>query len=214
MARKQDDHQYLFRFHCADFEIEFRGDEEFVRHQLKKYEAKVMEKLRQLLLESRELLGEDIYESEQASSSWKAKRYESKKSSSHYKKSQQSAHSQAGLASSQRFHKHLELESASELEIDAQALRQLFEKYHPQTHHDRVMIFAYYLGNAGRDSFGTFEINRCYQALGEKLPANLYLVLNNATRSGFLSKEERAGKVKYRLTFKGKRYVENGLRLD
>jgi len=93
-------------------------------------------------------------------------------------------------------------------------LRELLERHHPQTSHDRVMIFAYHIEDRVQQEFTTAEISECYSRLGERAPGNLHTVLNNASRSGFLVKDEKGGKAKYRLTFKGKRYVDNGLRLD
>ena len=97
---------------------------------------------------------------------------------------------------------------------DGSELRDLLERHHPQTSHDRVMIFAYHIEDKIQQEFTAGEIQECYSTLGERAPGNLYTVLNNASRSGFLVKEEKGGKAKYRLTFKGKRYVDNGLRLD
>ncbi len=212
MSRRDEDRQFLFRFHCPDFELEFQGDEEFVRHQLKKYEFRILEKLDRILEAEKRSL-----KPEPASKQKSSKEAKTRKKSS-YKKKKQNRSLEKAEREPDYLYSDLSAPEAKEpepeLELDLSALREFYQGYHPQTHHDRVMLIAYFLSDQGRKHFSSQEVSFCYQALGERLPGNLSLILNNASRSGFLTKEEQRGKIKYQLSLKGKRYVENGLRLD
>ena len=93
-------------------------------------------------------------------------------------------------------------------------LARIIEQKKPRTHHDRVMVFGYYMENAGGGSdFTGPEIKRCYEAANLDPGMNIEQVINHATRSGFIVRFDKGRVVRYKLSAKGKRYVADGLRL-
>jgi len=242
--KEDEGKKYSYRFGCADFELEFSGDENFMQAMIRKYEFKVLAKLNQLVppdkapqpqaqqqppaQQQQQQRPPQPRPQQQPQRPPEKPRYPDKgrfgrrggqrnKPQDNYQKSsieqkREPDHYMHHALRSEEMPEQVSAETAAK--IEAEEIRSLFEKYHPQTSHDRVMIFAYYLEQKFEGEFTTAEVGGCYQSLSEKSPSNLSTVLNNATRSGFLTKEEKSGRIKYRLTFKGKRYVENGLRLD
>ena len=84
----------------------------------------------------------------------------------------------------------------------------------PRTHHDRVMVFGYYMEHEGKGSdFTVAEIKRCYRAVGQESGMNIEQVINHATRSGFIIRYDMGRTVRFKLSNKGRRYVEDGLKL-
>ena len=224
--------EYAFEFKCADFELKFKGDFNFVQNQLRKYEPKVLVKMGQIVPAEKPQIvppGGQPHQQTQARPQpqkqpyrderrrYRDKRRGYRRPQEQYKKEEKKPTREPDfMENTQQVIEEISKPAVLEkkFEIDVASLRSLLERYHPQTLHDRVMIFAFYLEDKALQEFTVSEIQECYQVLAEKAPGNLYTVLNNASRSGFLLKEEKGGKARYRLTFKGKRYVENGLRLD
>lgn len=98
--------------------------------------------------------------------------------------------------------------------VDPEALKTLLEEKRPRTHHDRIMLMGYHLENAaGGSDFTAEEVVECYQAANELLPANLTQVLNHATRSGFIVRHDHGRIQRFKLSARGRRYVEDGLKL-
>jgi len=232
--------EFSFEFKCADFQIEFKGDFNFVQNQLRKYEPKILVKFHQIIPTEKPPAApappshhphpqppaqpqphpqaqpqKPHYRNERRGFQDKRRGY--KRPPDPYKKDEKRPSRDPDFVENSQ-----KLEAGAgraepepkKPEIDAHELRSLLDRYQPRTSHDRVMILAFYLEEKQAGEFSSNEIQECFQALGEKSPGNLSIILNNASRSGFLAKEEKSGKVRYRLTFKGKRYVENGLRLD
>ena len=98
--------------------------------------------------------------------------------------------------------------------VDAGELKALLEQRRPRTHHDRIMLMGYHLENsAGGSDFTAEELMECYRAAGETPPANLTQVLNHATRSGFMLRHDQGRTQRFKLSARGRRYVEDGLKL-
>jgi len=233
MAETEKKPEYSFEFKCSDFEIVFRGDLNFVQNQLRKYEPKVLVKLNQLVPGGEPPLPQQSQPQPNAPAPPPApkphfqdnrRKYRDKRGGYRGRREEQYSKDKEEKSLSrepdfvenrggQMAEAQAQADDIKKPEIEAPELRFLLERYHPRTSHDRIMLFSFYLGDK-IEEFSASDIQACYQVLGEKAPSNLSVVLNNASRSGFLSKEEKAGKTRFRLTFKGKRYVENGLRLD
>ncbi|HUT56076.1 MAG TPA: hypothetical protein VM658_21980 [bacterium] len=99
--------------------------------------------------------------------------------------------------------------------IMAEELVRVIEAKKPRTHHDRIMVFGYYMEQEGGGSdFTIAEINRCYRAVGQDPGINIEQVINHATRSGFILSQDKGGTARYKLSSKGRSYVEDGLRLS
>ena len=93
-------------------------------------------------------------------------------------------------------------------------LKKLSDEKRPRTHHDRVMVFGYYMEHDGAGSdFTVAEIKRCYSAMDMDPGLNIERVINHATRSGFVAKHDQGRTIRFKLSSKGKRYVEDGLKL-
>ena len=98
--------------------------------------------------------------------------------------------------------------------VETDALKSLIEERRPRTHHDRIMLMGYHLENAaGGSDFTAEELMECYRAAGETPPANLTQVLNHATRSGFMLRHDQGRTQRFKLSARGRRYVEDGLKL-
>jgi hypothetical protein len=249
MTEDERKREYEYHFKCADFEVQFKGNEEFMQAMIRKYEPKVLIKLNQLVPGDRPpaavaqppaptahppaLAAHPAHPRPEQALPPKADekpgfaKKRRRRGGRRHKKPDLFGPKPGELPQKREpddYLKHTptnaeisgptESGAKSGLNVDAEEIRSLNDRFRPQTSHDRVMIAAYYLEQKFPGEFSSPEVQQCYGVLSDKLPANLSTVLNNATRSGFLSKEEKAGKVRYRLTFKGKRYVENGLRLD
>jgi len=241
---KDEDRKTEFEYHfrCADFELEFKGDEHYIRAMIQKYEGRVLNKLNQLvpLEKSGAAAPPNATAGQQQSHQQKPpapmppsqqsgprpgydknrrRRGGFRKSSPPYtnQPSQEQKREPDDYLKDTPRREEIYAEQSpatAGIRIDPEELKSLNARCLPQTSHDRVMLMVYYLEQNSANGFTAGDVSECYQKLNEKTPHNLNTVLNNATRSGFLSKEEKAGRVKYHLTFKGKRYVENGLRLD
>ncbi len=99
--------------------------------------------------------------------------------------------------------------------IVAEELTRVMEAKKPRTHHDRIMVFGHYMEQEGQGSdFTIAEINRCYRAVGQDPGINIEQVINHATRSGFILSHDKGREARYKLSSKGRRYVEDGLRLS
>jgi len=240
MKEDEEKKEFLYHFRCADFELEFKGTENFMQAMLRKYENKVLTKLNQILPGEKPQAPMPSAAAVQLNQPRPDARPPQPRPDDKQGFQGGKRHRNRGRRQKKPFFagkpeppqkrepddylKHtptnaeisgpLESSAGPGLNIDAQEIKSLNERFRPQTSHDRVMILAYFLEQKFSAEFSSPEVQDCYQALSDKVPGNLSQVLNNATRSGFLSKEEKSGKVRYRLTFKGKRYVENGLRLD
>jgi len=229
MKNDDQNREYYYRFACADFELEFRGDENYMQGMLRKYEPRALAKLNQLLPSGKAPAPQapphprqDIshphrpMEKQRYHDKGRDSRRGPRRSPERFNKPvERGPESYTDVHAGEAAAREAHLPERVDIKVDAEEIRAISERYRPQTSHDRVMIFAYYLDQKLGGSFNASEIQECHQVLAEKIPGNLNTVLNNATRSGFLVKEEKAGKAaRYRLTFKGKRYVENGLRLD
>lgn len=91
-------------------------------------------------------------------------------------------------------------------------LKDFFEEFQPRTHHEKIMVFGYFLQERqGKSDFGTGKIRNCYKEAGIDPTGNISQVLNHATRTGFMTKAQRGRSVRYSLTSKGKQFVERGL---
>jgi len=98
--------------------------------------------------------------------------------------------------------------------IDDRELVKVTGDKKPRTHHDRVMVFGHYMENQGAGSdFTVEEIQRCYKATGVEAGTSIEQVINHATRSGFIARFDKSKKARFKLTNKGRRYVEDGLKL-
>jgi len=232
--------EYEYHFRCADFELEFKGDEHYLRAMIQKYESKVLAKLNQLMpLEKsgapaprpgapgpqpqqprpQQMQPRPQQAQRQGYDKNRRRRGGFHKPLPHYENKpsqEQKREPNDYLKDTPRREEILSEQSPASagIRIDPEQLKSLNARYLPQTSHDRVMLMVYYLEQNSSNGFTAGDVSECYQKMNEKAPHNLNTILNNATRSGFLSKEEKAARVKYHLTFKGKRYVENGLRLD
>jgi hypothetical protein len=99
--------------------------------------------------------------------------------------------------------------------IIAEELLRVMEAKKPRTHHDRIMVFGYYMEGEGAGSdFTIAEITRCYRGVGQDPGINIEQVINHATRSGFILSHDKGRAARYKLSNKGKRYVEDGLKLS
>ncbi len=99
--------------------------------------------------------------------------------------------------------------------IKQEDLGPLIGKFTPRTQHDRIMLFGYYMEKDAKGSdFTVAEIKRCYKAVDEEPISNIPQVLIHATRSGFIMKKDTGRLLRYKLSAKGRRYVEHGLKLD
>ena len=95
---------------------------------------------------------------------------------------------------------------------DHAELDKIFDKISPRTHHEKILVFAYYMqNNRNRTDFTTNKIRTCYKAVNAEPAVNINQVLNHASRTGFLAKTQRGRQVRYSLTSKGKHFVERGL---
>jgi len=230
--------EYVYRFRCSDFELEFKGDENFMRAMLQKYELRVLAKLGQLVPAEKIQPAQPQPRPQPQQPKQPPHPQQAQRQAGHppgrgrpgrggYHRPAEQYPKPSGQVSQREPDEHLletprseEISPASPakateyIRVNAADLKALADKYRPQTVHDKIMIMVYYLEQNSPDGFNSGDVHECYHQLGDKLPGNLSTVLNNATRSGFLSREEKSGRIKYRLTFKGKRYVENGLRLD
>lgn len=98
--------------------------------------------------------------------------------------------------------------------ILAEELARIMDDKRPRTHHDRVMVFGYYMEHQGGGSdFSTAEVKRCYRAVGQDAGTNIEQVIVHATRSGFVTRFDQGRTVRFKLSSKGRRYVEDGLKL-
>jgi hypothetical protein len=98
--------------------------------------------------------------------------------------------------------------------VEPRTLKALLEEKRPRTHHDRIMLMGFHLENAaGGSDFTAEELTGCYQAANETLPANLTQVLNHATRSGFILRHDQGRIQRFKLSARGRRYVEDGMKL-
>jgi len=98
--------------------------------------------------------------------------------------------------------------------VEKESLQSLLEQRRPRTHHDRIMLMGYHLENAaGGSDFTAEELMECYRAAGETPPANLTQVLGHATRSGFMIRHDQGRTQRFKLSARGRRYVEDGLKL-
>ncbi len=256
----KEEKEFSFEFKCADFQIGFKGDLNFVQNELRKYEPRILVKFHQIIPSEKPLAAPapqphqpqpqrqpqaQPQKQGQPQPQRQPQAQPQKQGQPQPAKPQPQPHrdDRRGFRGGRGGYKQTpepykqedkkptrepnfvenrgvseersrpEPESA-QTTIAANELRSLLERYQPRTSHDRVMILAFYLEEKSAGGFNPADIQECYQALGERTPGNLSVILNNASRSGFLAKEEKAGRARYRLTFKGKRYVENGLRLD
>ena len=90
-------------------------------------------------------------------------------------------------------------------------LDEMYRKLNPRTHHEKILVFAYFLGNSnGHNEFNSNDIKECYDAVHADSPGNINQVLNHASRTGFLSKLYGGRQVRYTLTSKGRHFVERG----
>lgn len=93
-----------------------------------------------------------------------------------------------------------------------ESLRELFDKLQPRTHHEKIMVFGYFLQvQRGMKEFGTGKVKSCYDSVGADPAGNINQVLNHASRTGFVTKAQRGRSVKYSLTSKGRQFIERGL---
>ncbi len=98
--------------------------------------------------------------------------------------------------------------------IKAEDLVRTIDDKRPRTHHDRVMVFGHYMETEGGGSDFTIpEIKRCYRAANQDPGNNIEQVINHATRSGFIIRHNQARTNRFKLSAKGRRYVEDGLKL-
>ena len=98
--------------------------------------------------------------------------------------------------------------------IKAEDLVRTIDDKRPRTHHDRVMVFGHYMETEGGGSDFTIpEIKRCYRAANQDPGNNIEQVINHATRSGFIVRHAQARTNRFKLSTKGRRYVEDGLKL-
>ncbi len=98
------------------------------------------------------------------------------------------------------------------LDIDPSDLREIYERINPRTHHEKTLVFAYYLQNRNNHrDFSSNEIRKCYREIGTDPAGNISQVLNHASRSGFLNKSSQGRQLRYSLTSKGRHFVERGL---
>jgi len=94
-------------------------------------------------------------------------------------------------------------------------LAKIVENKKPRTHHDRIMVFGYYMEHEGGGSdFTIAEIKGCYQAVGQDSGINIEQVINHATRSGFIISHSKGRTARFKLSNKGRRYVSDGLKLS
>lgn len=99
--------------------------------------------------------------------------------------------------------------------IRKEELKKAVEDKKPRTHHDRVMVFGYYMEHEGRGSdFTAEEIEKCYRAVDQDPGANIDQVISHATRSGFILRFDKGRTTRFKLSSKGRRYVNDGLRLS
>jgi len=92
------------------------------------------------------------------------------------------------------------------------ALKEIFDKLDPRTHHEKMLVFAYFLHNRNDyENFTANNVKECYDAVETDPAGNISQVLNHASRTGFLSKSQRGRQVRFSLTSKGKHFVERGL---
>ena len=243
MADDKKNMEYEYHFKCAEFELEFKGNEDYIRAMIQKYEPRVLTKLNQIAPVEKNQPAPHPQQhpahpqhpqqkpQQPQQRPAEAQRYPDKhrggrRGGQGYRKPmpqypkpsnepEQRRDPDEYLKDTPRKEEIIEApQPPARVQISAGELKSLNERYLPQTSHDRVMIMIYHLEQSATDGFSSVDVQECYTKLDEKVPGNLSTVLNNATRSGFLTKEEKSGRIKYHLTFKGKRYVENGLRLD
>jgi hypothetical protein len=99
--------------------------------------------------------------------------------------------------------------------VRADEIVNLMDEKKPRTHHDRIMVFGYYMENQGGGSdFTIAEIKRCYRAVNQDPGVNIEQVINHASRSGFIVRTDEGRTVRFKLSSKGRGYVEDGLRLS
>lgn len=99
--------------------------------------------------------------------------------------------------------------------IRAEDLKKTVDDKKPRTHHDRIMVYGYYMEErAGGSDFTVAELKRCYRAAEQDPGVNIEQVINHASRSGFVVKNDSGRTVRFKLSSKGKGYVEDGLKLS
>jgi hypothetical protein len=99
--------------------------------------------------------------------------------------------------------------------ILADQLAEIVEEKKPRTHHDRIMVFGYYMEHEGGGSdFTIAEIKKCYQTVSQDSGVNIEQVINHATRSGFIVSHNKGRAPRFKLSNKGRRYVGDGLKLS
>ncbi len=99
--------------------------------------------------------------------------------------------------------------------VRSEELGKVNEDLKPRTHHDRVMVYGHYMETQGKGSdFTVAEIKRCYRAVSQDPGDNIDRVINHATRSGFIAKHDQGKTVRFKLSSKGRKYVEDGLKLS
>lgn len=90
-------------------------------------------------------------------------------------------------------------------------LDEMYRKLNPRTHHEKILVFAYFLNTGnGFSEFTGNDIKECYDAVKADSPGNINQVLNHASRTGFLIKLHGGRQVRYSLTSKGRHFVERG----
>jgi len=98
------------------------------------------------------------------------------------------------------------------LDINPSDLKEIYDRIGPRTHHEKTLVFAYYLQNRrNHGDFSSNDIRRCYREIGADPAGNISQVLNHASRSGFLNKISQGRQLKFSLTSKGRHFVEKGL---
>ena len=99
--------------------------------------------------------------------------------------------------------------------IRSHGLNNIVEQKKPRTHHARIMVYGYYMQHDGGGSdFTVAELKRCYRESGQDPGTNIEKVISHATRSGFIISNGKGNVTRYRLSNKGRRYVEDGLKLS
>ena len=77
------------------------------------------------------------------------------------------------------------------------------------------MVFGYYMEHDGAGSdFTVAELKRCYRNTNQDHGVSIESVISHATRSGFIISHEKGRVTRFKLSNKGRRYVEDGLRLS
>ncbi len=99
--------------------------------------------------------------------------------------------------------------------IQVGQLSKMIDLKKPRTHHDRIMVFGYYMEHEGGGSdFTITEVKKCYTSASQDQGVNIEQVINHASRSGFIVANEQGRTPRFKLSPKGRRYVEDGLKLS